>query len=272
MTAQEHFKTVGTTNDHPLIARLDDGIAHLTINRPTRRNAVTKAMWLAIAAHVSDLAHNGNVRVLVLSGADGTFSAGADIGEFDEVRRDAASARVYEQANSAAFAAIRNAPFPVIAAIEGICFGGGFGLAAACDIRIGGADALFCVPAARLGLAYPQDAMVDIVSALGPQLARYLAYSAARIDAATAYEAGFLMELCAAGEALTRADEIAAGIAKNAPLSVRASKLSIRAVIEDDEALAGQAARSGDATFDSADYAEGRAAFRDKRTPVFTGR
>ena len=114
--------------------------------------------------------------------------------------------------------------------------------------------------------------MIDIVSALGPQLARYLAYSAARIDAATAHSAGFLMELCGTGEALLRAEAIAVTIAANAPLSIRASKLSIRAVMAGDEKLAGEAARMGDTTFDSADYAEGRAAFREKRRPQFTGR
>ena len=254
-----------------LLLRVADGIAHLTINRPARKNAITRAMWLAIAERIAELGGDGGVRVLVLSGAGGNFSAGADIGEFDTVRRDAETARDYERANSAAFAAVRDAPFPVIAAIEGICFGGGFGLAAACDIRIGGQGASFSVPAAKLGLAYPQDAMIDIVSALGPQLARYLAYSAARIEAPTAHETGFLMELCDAGGALARAEAIAEAIAANAPLSIRASKLSIRAVVAGSERLAGEATRMGDTTFDSADYAEGRAAFREKRSPKFSG-
>ena len=99
-----------------LMLTVEGGIAHLTINRPARKNAITRAMWLAIAGKVAELGRDSGVRVLVLSGTGGNFSAGADIGEFDTVRRDAETARDYERANSDAFAAIRNAPFPVIAA------------------------------------------------------------------------------------------------------------------------------------------------------------
>lgn len=272
MAERSDTPVIGDSDRNPLIARSRRGIAHLMFNRPDRKNAITKAMWIAIAEQLSVLGSNSDIRVLVISGAADNFSAGADIGEFDTERRDAATARHYEQANSDAFSAIREAPFPVIAAIEGICFGGGFGLAAACDLRIGAQDSLFAVPAARLGLAYPQDAMIDIVSTLGPQYARYLTYSAGRIDAPAAHGAGFLLELCAKGEALARAEAIAATIAANAPLSVRASKHAIRAAIAADTKLAREARQIGDATFDSADYAEGRAAFKGKRAPLFKGR
>lgn len=161
---------------------------------------------------------------------------------------------------------------PTIAAIRGICFGGGFGLAAACDLRLGSATALFCLPPARLGLAYPADAMADFVHALGAQMAKYLAFTAARIDAETALTAGFLLEVVEPAGLEKRAVELASTIAANAPLSNKASKASIRASLtlapEDVEA----AAALGDATFESADYAEGRKAFREKRPARFSGR
>ena len=148
-----------------LTVTIAENVARVVIDNPQRKNAVDLAGWRALAALVPELAARDDVRAIVLTGAGADFCAGADISEFDTVRKGAATARVYEGANSAAFAAIRTSAVPVIAAIRGICFGGGFGLAAACDLRIATHDARFAVPAARLGLAYPQDAMVDIVGA-----------------------------------------------------------------------------------------------------------
>lgn len=254
-----------------LKAQAGDGVMRIVIDRPARKNAMTQAMWGEMAGLLRAVADDASVRAVVLTGAGGDFCAGADIGEFETVRGDAASARRYEARNSEAFAAIRDCPVPTIAAISGICFGGGFGMAAACDIRIAAADATFSVPAAKLGLAYPVDAMADIVHALGPQRAKYLAYSAARLDAAAAREAGFLLEVVARGELDARAAALAASIAANAPLSVRASKASIRAVLTGLAADAEKAGVLGDATFESADYAEGRAAFRERRPARFNG-
>jgi len=248
-----------------------DGVATLTIDRPARKNAMTQQMWSDMARIVDDLSSNSKIRVVILAGAGQDFCAGADISEFETLRGTAESARTYEGTNSAAFAAIRHCRIPTVAAIRGICFGGGFGLAAACDLRIASSTAMFSVPAARLGLAYPVDAMVDIVSALGPQMAKYLAFSAARLDAAAALDAGFVLEIVEPGGLDLRAQELAQVIAHNAPMSVRASKASIGAVVSGLAEDISRAGKLGDATFESADYAEGRAAFREKRLPRFSG-
>lgn len=255
-----------------LIADREGGVVTLTLNRPQKKNAITYAMWLELATQVSTAAGDPATRAIVIAGKGGDFSAGADIGEFASLRSGGGDARAYEASNSAAFAAIRRAAVPVIAAIRGICFGGGFGIAAACDLRLATPDAQFAVPAARLGLAYPHDAMGDIVEALGPQMARYLAFTAARIDAAAARGAGFLLEIVEPNRFDERITEIAQSIARNAPMSVRASKASIRAALSGSAADAEHAGILGDATFDSRDYAEGRRAFVEKRRPLFEGR
>ncbi|MDN2579247.1 enoyl-CoA hydratase-related protein [Aquibium sp. ELW1220] len=254
------------------VSRSDDGIVSVTIDRADKKNALTLSMWQTLAAVFPREAADPSTRVIVLTGAGADFCAGADIGEFGDLRGAAATARGYEAANSAAFRAIRESAVPTIAAIAGICFGGGFGIAAACDLRLATRDARFSVPAARLGLAYPQDAMQDIVRACGPQLAKHLAFTAARLTADQARDAGILLETVADRPALdARAAEIAAAIACNAPLSVRASKASIAAVESRRPADAARARELGDATFDSADYAEGRAAFAARRAPRFRG-
>ena len=254
------------------VSRSDDGIVSVTIDRAEKKNALTLSMWRTLAAVFTRESRVPSTRVIVLAGAGADFCAGADIGEFGDLRGDTETARDYEAANSETFRAVRLSAVPTVASIAGICFGGGFGLAAACDLRIAARDARFSVPAARLGLAYPQDAMQDIVRACGAQTAKYLAFSAARLTADQARDAGILLETVADRPALeVRVAEIAAAIAANAPLSVRASKASIAAVESRDPDDDARARDLGAATFDSDDYREGRAAFSERRTPRFAG-
>jgi enoyl-CoA hydratase/carnithine racemase len=248
-------------------------VGTILLDNPARKNAVTAGMWRAIPDAVRWLVVEGGARVIILSGAGETdFSAGADISEFSEVRRDAETARIYEAENSAAFTAIRTAPVPVIARIRGICYGGGFGLAAASDLRLAEAGARFAIPPARLGLAYPADAVGDILRALGDQMARHALYTGEVMRAVDLAAGGFLLECPDADRLDARVDELARTIAANAPLSVRASKLAIRAFAENSDTAAQDAAALGAATFDSEDYAEGRRAFAERRRPQFTGR
>jgi enoyl-CoA hydratase/carnithine racemase len=248
-------------------------IGRLTVNRPGKRNALTDAMWRAVPDAIDWLVNRHRARVVIIEGAgDQDFSAGADIAEFATLRKDAETARSYEAGNSAAFAAIRNCPVPVIAAVRGICFGGGFGLAAACDIRVADETARFAIPAARLGLAYPPDAVQDLVRALGDQQARLALFSAREISVNQALNCGCIAQLCSPDQLDAEVLTLAGSIAAAAPLSVRASKAAILAVSSGLRKEHDQAAALAASTFDSQDYAEGRRAFMDKRKAVFTGK
>jgi enoyl-CoA hydratase/carnithine racemase len=249
-----------------------NGIGALIFDNPTRKNAITKAMWRAIPDALDWLVDDGQIHSIVMTGGgQKDFSAGADISEFATERATALQARSYEAENSAAFSALREVRIPVIAAIRGACYGGAFGLAAAADLRIADDTAVFAIPAARLGLAYPADAVADLQRGLGSQLARHMLFTGAALPATELLACGFLSQVVAPTALEGAAFSLAQTIAANAPLSVSAAKLALRASESNDENLLTEAAVLGAATFESADYLEGRTAFLEKRPPVFKG-
>jgi enoyl-CoA hydratase/carnithine racemase len=249
------------------------GVARLLIDNGAKRNAFDLDMWRALPALVAAIDAAPEARVLVLGGAPGLpFCSGADISEFSTVRATSAGGRAYEQANVEAFDAISGCRKPTIAAISGFCMGGGMGLAAACDLRVAQAGAVFAIPAARLGVGYPPSAMRYVVAAVGAQAALDMFFTARRLTTEEARAAGFLSRVLETESFEGAVDDLARTIAANAPLTLRAAKAAIRAAAElpnapgldECEALAALC-------FDSADYEEGRAAFLEKRGPRFTG-
>lgn len=262
------------SSDPRIRVEVEGAIGRLVVDNPERRNAVSLGMWKAIPGAVAALVADPDVRVIVVRGAgDLAFVSGADISEFTTVRKDAASARAYEASNADAFFALRHAPKPTIAMIRGFCLGGGMGLAVACDLRIAAADAVFGIPAARLGVGYPPDCIADVVAAVGPQRAKELFFTARRLSATEALEIGLLTAVHPIEALENEAIDLATVIAHNAPLTLRAAKAAIDAVV--DGALVERRERLvalTDACFASADFAEGRTAFLDKREARFHGR
>jgi enoyl-CoA hydratase/carnithine racemase len=251
-----------------------DGVAHVLIDNPARKNAFDFSMWRALPEIARQIEAAEEARVVVLSGAPGLpFCSGADISEFSTVRATAEGGRAYEKSNVEAFDALASLSKPVIAAISGFCMGGGMGLAAACDLRVASEDSVFAIPAGRLGVGYPPAAMHYVVAAAGPQTAMDFFFTARRVAAREAAQCGFVGRLLPAEGFDAAVAALARQIAANAPLTLRAAKAAIRAASrapgapsqERCEALAA-------ACFDSADYIEGRNAFLEKREPKFTGR
>lgn len=248
-------------------------VATLRIRNPRKHNAMTLAMWRQLAAEVHALDQDDGVRVLALRGAgDKAFVSGADIGEFAQLRDGAEAVAAYDQAVAAAQDALATCGKPTVACIQGLCLGGGIGLAMACDLRLAAQAARLRMPAARLGLGYALDGMQRMVQLVGAAAAFDIFYTARFIGADEALRMG-LVNACFADQAFdTEVHAWLAQIAGQAPLSLRAAKAAVRASM-------GQPTAQQRATVDalvrqcfaSRDYAEGRAAFAERRAPRFHG-
>jgi enoyl-CoA hydratase len=252
--------------------RKDGAIAWIMADNPARMNALTATMWTTLPDHIATAVADDSVRVIVLRGAgQKAFSAGADISEFESARTGDA-ADIYDGLNDAAFTALVSCPKPTIAMIHGFCLGGGLGLALCCDLRIGDDASQYAIPAAKLGIGYNARWVRPILAAVPPARAKELLFTGRRFRAADAEAMGLVSRLVPSSDLEATVRALADEIANNAPLSVAAAKLVIDEIMRHPEtpdmAALDTAVR---ACFASADYAEGRRAFLEKRKPQFKG-
>src|SRR5687767_8259972 len=246
-------------------------IATVVINRPQQRNAISLAMWAELARVTEGLVKDDSVRAIVYRGA-GTeaFASGADIKEFPESRKDAESAQRYNATTAQAYAAVRECPKPTIAMIYGFCMGGAVGLAIACDLRFAAEGSKFGIPAARLSIVYPSEAIAQLVDLVGPAYAKDILFSARTVSDREALAIGLIQRLVPAADLEATTYDYLRLVADNAPLSVRGSKVTIQAYLAGftDDSRARLRALSMEAA-SSEDYREGTRAFLEKRRPTF---
>jgi dienelactone hydrolase len=165
---------------------VQDRIAVVTFNRPERRNAFTLGMWREVPRICAALEADAGVRGIVFTGADGHFSAGADILEFEAVRKTAGDAHAYEEAVDACCDAMAVISKPTIAAISGFCMGGGCHVAVSCDFRFTDPEAAFGIPAAKLSIVYGIRATQKLLALVGMANAKRILFAGDRIAAAEA--------------------------------------------------------------------------------------
>jgi enoyl-CoA hydratase len=245
---------------------IDAGVAVITIDRPQARNAVNGDVARGIAAAIEEFDSRADVRVLVLTGAGGTFSAGMDLKGFLAGDAPLAAGR--------GFGGIVERPpaKPVIAAVEGYALAGGFELVLACDLVVASEEAKFGLPEVRRGLVAGAGGLLRLSKRIPYHLAMEIALTGEHFSAARLAAAGLVNKLVPAGEALAAAKELAAKVTLGAPLALAASK---RVIIESADWSVGEAfARQGEIIapiFGSKDATEGAIAFAQKRPPVWQG-
>jgi enoyl-CoA hydratase/carnithine racemase len=260
--------------DGKILKTIAEGVGVVTFNNPEKRNAMSLEMWEGLGQALSELRDDPEVRVVVLVGAgDKAFVSGADISQFEKTRHNAAASEEYSKKSEAQRALLGNYPKPTIACIRGFCLGGGMQVAMLADIRIAAEDSQFGIPAAKLGIAYGYDGLRNLVSLVGPSWARLIMYTGMRIESKEALRIGLVDRVLANGELWDATIEIARTISGNAPLAIKAAKITIAQVLKDPDKRDMAAIKQiGMECMDSEDFREGRRAFMEKRKPQFKGK
>jgi enoyl-CoA hydratase len=253
-----------------LVERGQEGtLATVRLNRPDKRNALTLGMWRDLDQAFQELEQEDGLRCIVVRGAGGNFAAGADLSEFPALRATADQAAAYGQQMIAALTAIRDCRHPTVAAIEGLCVGGGLEIALMCDLRLGAADSRFGIPIQKVGVAMPYPELAILTQMLGRPTMLALLLEGQLHDAAWAERNGLVCKIAhhLEAELATMIERIMAG----SPASHRHHKYYTRRAFDVLQALDMADIQRSYAAVEAADYREGIAAFLDRRTPKFPG-
>lgn len=246
-------------------------IATVTLSNPGKLNALDTAMWNALADIFTQLSRDDNLRCVIVRGDQGNFAAGADIEEFPKVRGGLTQGMHYHREIVArALDAIASCLHPTVAAIEGVCVGGGLEIACACDLRIAAPDARFGIPANRLGFSLAPDELRHLLQLVGKAVALEILLEGRVFPAGEARDKGLLHRI--ADDALQEAQKTAQRIAQGAPLAARENKKLVRRLTSQPDALSEQEYAASFACLASQDYREGVQAFLQKTKPEFSGK
>jgi enoyl-CoA hydratase/carnithine racemase len=274
------------SSNHPQPLRLAEGklivdrpgeaLARLTISNPAKRNALDHPILDAISAALAELADDGTTRCVIVTGAEGMFSAGYEIGGIGDGRFQEEAERLVAHPFTEAIDALEAFPYPTVAALPGHTIGGGLELALACDLRIAATGIKLGMPPAKLGLVYSHTGLRRFIDAIGAARTRELFLLGANLDADTALGWGLVNRVSAGSEIERDTLALAGQLAANAPLSQRGNKRAIASLLRAEGRLPADVEAElialRRASFDSLDLREGMQAFAEKRAPRWQGR
>jgi enoyl-CoA hydratase/carnithine racemase len=251
--------------------RFEPPFARIVLSRPERRNAMTRAMWRALPAIRAAIEAREDLLVTLVEGHGAHFSAGADITELGDVYRDTAATRDFGDAMQNGLKALMDLDRPTIAVIRGVAIGAGLGLALACDLRFCAADAHLAITPARLGLVYGHAETRRLIELIGPSRAKDLLFTARRIETDEALAIGLIDRRIETALQETVLG-YARGLADMSQMSIRGAKRTVNAIAAGlvRETPAYRALTETAAL--GPDFAEGRAAFAEKRGAKFAFR
>ncbi len=241
----------------------------LTLARPDRRNALDPEHLQLLTSALKDAAATEGVRAVVITGQGTAFCSGYDLGVPLPAQGDASPDALVVHT----MAAVRSCPLPIVARVNGPAFGAGLELAISCDVRVASDQASFCLPPARLGIAYAPDGLARLLALVGTSAARRMVFTAEVVSAKRAEEIRLIDERVDPASLDARVEALADAMADAAPLAVSAMKRTLNALEPRIEGLVREAAESERrACFASVDAVEGLLAFAERRPPVFKGR
>ena len=243
-------------------------LARLVIDNPSRRNAVSVAMWRSILDHCQTVEAEPVLLAVVLSGAGEHFCSGADIGELAEAFATVETTRRYNALIQQGLDTLATVNRPVIAGVEGSCFGGGVSLALQCDRIIAAANARFAITPAKIGLVYGHADTSRLVQRVGAPAAKDLLFTGRTLDAASAKGLGLIDDIVDPGDAACAAERYAASLRALSQSSIRAEKRLINGLTVG-TATSDQFAAATDSAAAGPDFTEGRRAFLAREAPKF---
>jgi enoyl-CoA hydratase/carnithine racemase len=248
-----------------------EGVARLTISNPARRNALDHPILDGLAEVLQGL----DARCVILTGSDGMFSAGYDLGDLADADFSERAERLVAHPFTAALDVLESYPYPTIAALTGHTIGGGLEMALVCDMRVAADGIKLGMPPAKLGLIYSHVGLRRFIQSIGAPRTRELFLLGRNIDAPTALQWGLVNRVVSAEELEACTLDIAVELARNAPLSQQGNKKIIGEILSADYDLASEIERQlielRKSSFISKDMLEGVKAFAEKRKPEFKG-
>ena len=258
-------------NTETLLVVRKEHLATVYFNRPDNMNALSTLMAKELFAVFSELAADRDIWTVILTGkGDKAFCAGADLKERKDMNLD--QMRLQRELFVQAFKTVSFFPKPLIAAVNGYAFGGGFEFALGCDMIYAAENALFSLPEVSLGIIPAGGGTQNLPRLVSPALAKELIFTGKRLTAAEAEELGIVRKVTAPEKLLAEAEQLAAEIMKNAPLAVWQAKKAINLGLNVDLSTGFTLeAECYNVCLKSADRDEGLRAFNEKRKPVFTG-